>query len=306
MSRRTRAQLRGTVLSVHGQFAKVLTESGVERRLLSLKKLGPLASGDRVLWTAEGRGGTIAECEPRTSVLNRFDELGRPRPVAANLDQVLVVWAPRPPTPIGFLDRYLAALTHQDLSAGVIGNKAETDTPQDARERGRLRELYTGIGYQWLDVSAHTGAGLELLKEILSGKSSAFVGQSGVGKSSLVNALGGRSAQDTGALTEDGTHGRHTTSAARMLDLPGAIRLIDSPGIRNFATGHIPEPQLQLGFPEIMQQMAQCRFRNCLHRREPGCAVLKAVDDGLIDGDRMRSYFAMLDDSSALAAERFD
>jgi ribosome biogenesis GTPase / thiamine phosphate phosphatase len=295
----------GTVLSAHGQFAKVLTGAGEERRLRCRKKVGPLASGDQVQWLPEGRAGTIVEREERRTVLNRFDDLGRPRPVAANLDLVLVVWAPRPPSPAGFLDRYLATLTLQGLAAAVIANKIDLDTEAQGQLREQQRTLYNALDYPWLDVSAHSQTGLDALKTALAQRCSALVGQSGVGKSSLVNALGGRATQTTGNLTEDESHGRHTTSASRLLELPGAIRIIDSPGIRNFATGHIPSNELQHGFPEIAHYAQSCRFRNCLHQHEPGCAVLSAVDERQIDASRIRSYLAMLDDSQLLAAGRF-
>jgi ribosome biogenesis GTPase len=305
MPRPDRNPSSGTVLSAHGQFAKVLTATGEERRLRTRKKVGPLASGDRVQWLPEGKSGTIVACETRTSALNRFDDLGRPRPVAANLDLVLVVWAPRPPSPAGFLDRYLATLTLQNLPAAIVANKVDRDTASEARLREQRRALYVTLNYQWLDVSAHSKSGLDALRKLLENACSALVGQSGVGKSSLVNALSGHEAQSTGNLTEDESHGRHTTSASRLLNLPDAIRIIDSPGIRNFATGHIPSSKLQDGFPEIAHHAQDCRFRNCLHQREPGCAVLAAAQDARIDAIRIRSYLSMLEDSQQLAAERY-
>jgi ribosome biogenesis GTPase / thiamine phosphate phosphatase len=282
------------VVSVHGQFVKVRDENGREHRVRSRHKLAPLASGDLVEFTAERGSGSVEVLHERHSLLVRTDSVGAGRPVAANIDLVLILWAPVPQTPSGFIDRYLVNLELQSLPALLVGSKFDRVEPEFTELRTRERALYAGIGYDWIDVSSVNHAGLDELSAELANKTAAIVGQSGVGKSSLVNALSDEDFQAVGPLTQNEAHGTHTTSATRLLSLANGCTVIDSPGVREFATGHLRRADLASGFPEMREHLDQCRFRNCLHRHEPDCAVQAAVAKGTIDARRMLSYQQML------------
>ena len=291
------ANLAGIVVSVHGEFAKVQDGDGKVHRLRSRKQLPRLASGDRVGWRKLRGGGSIEQLHPRRSLLERTDAGGGTRPIAANLDLVAVVWAPAPPTPVTFIDRYLAHLAYNNLSVLLVGNKVDRDDDVSGLKREALRKTYSDCGYEWLDVSAKSGLGMDTLEAAISGKVCAFVGQSGVGKSSIINALGAPDAQATGRLTDDGTHGTHTTSATRLINLPSGATLIDSPGVRDIATSYLPPRDVGQGFPEMQPYVGDCKFRNCLHKLEPDCAVAEAAERGDISATRMQSYLVMLADS---------
>ncbi|MEM7407243.1 MAG: ribosome small subunit-dependent GTPase A [Pseudomonadota bacterium] len=292
--RQDSVQHLGTVVSVHGQFARVADSDGKVLRLRSRQRLPALASGDEVTF---GASGSIEALLNRRSELIRNDRLGRPRIVAANLDLVAVVWAPVPHTPDLFVDRYLVVLTAQQLPVLLLGSKADQTDPAHASARRTVRCRYTGLGYDWLDISAKTGAGLEALRGALRGKVVALVGQSGVGKSSIVNALAERDVQDVGDLTRDDRHGTHTTSAARLLRLPGEVTLVDSPGIRSLGTNHLAPAEVARGFPELLEPASRCRFRDCLHQLEPDCQVRATLANGELDPVRMHSYATMLAES---------
>lgn len=284
----------GTVISVHGQFARVANTAGKVLRLRSRHRLPPLASGDEVQFSDSG---SIESLLPRRTELIRNDRQGVARIVAANLDLVAVVWAPAPHTPDLFVDRYLVVLTAQELPVLLIGSKSDYRGEAPGTSRQAVRARYEQLGYPWLDVSAKTGCGIPALREHLSGKVAALVGQSGVGKSSLVNTLAGDTVQDVGRLTQDARHGTHTTSAARLLRLPDDVTLIDSPGIRSLGTHHLAPVELSHGFPELHEPASRCRFRDCLHQREPDCQVRAALEAGILDPVRMQSYQTMLDES---------
>lgn len=284
----------GTVVSVHGEFAKVQCDDGRIRRLRSRRQLTRLASGDVVQWRAQRGGGSIETLKARRSLLARTDPNGNKKPIAANLDLVAVVWSPVPNTPVAFIDRYLAHLAYNRLQAILIGNKLDRDDATFSAQRTQLRDLYTKCGYTWLDVSAKAGVGIDTLATELSNKTCAVVGQSGVGKSSIVNALSTPETQATGRLTDDEAHGTHTTSAARLVELQCGGTLIDSPGVRDIATAYLPPRDVSLGFPEMSELSSNCKFRDCLHQAEPECAVNDAVRRGEIAKSRMQSYAEML------------
>jgi ribosome biogenesis GTPase len=229
----------------------------------------------------------VVEVLPRRRALYRTSLRGRSEPVVANLEQLLVVLAPVPVPDLFVVDRYLAAAASADIAATLVVNKDELGP--DAALAAELA-AYAAAGYGAVRCSAHSGAGLELLLgAVPSGAVAALVGQSGVGKSSLIARLLPQQRLAVGDLARD-QGGRHTTTAARLFDLPEGRALIDSPGVRDFAPAieHL-EPRT-LGFVEVARLAAHCRFLDCRHMREPGCAVQAAAAAGTLPPRRYESY----------------
>lgn len=295
----------GTVTAHFG--GQVLVEAGADApvRCHFRATLEQLVVGDRVLWCPPrepGSGdGVVTAIEPRTTVLKRPDNYGNLKPVAANVDQMLVVFAPRPVPSTVLLDRYLVAAELSGVNAMLVLNKADLIEEPERARLDELTALYQGLGYPLLAVSASSGEGMTPLSEALAGHTSVFVGQSGVGKSSLVNVLLPEAALDVGELSTVSGLGQHTTTTARLFHLPDGGNLIDSPGIREFGLWHINEQDLLRGYRDLAALAGHCRFRNCTHHHEPGCALTQAAEDGAISAERLANFFrieATLDDAS--------
>jgi len=253
--------------------------------------LPTLVTGDRVVWRPGNQGiGVIVAQLPRHSELCRPDMRGQLKPVAANVDQIIVVFAPIPEPHANLIDRYLIAAEHAGIAPLLLLNKADLIDEGNRAALESLLGVYRQLDYPLLEVSAHDGAGMSALREHLDGRISVFVGQSGVGKSSLVNSLLPDVDTRVGALSEHTGKGTHTTTTARLFHFPGGGDLIDSPGIREFGLGHVSRADVEAGFIEFRDLLGTCRFRDCRHDREPGCALLKALDDGRIQPQRMASY----------------
>ncbi|MBC7199824.1 MAG: small ribosomal subunit biogenesis GTPase RsgA [Pseudomonas balearica] len=253
--------------------------------------LPTLVTGDRVVWRPGNQGiGVIVAQLPRHSELCRPDMRGQLKPVAANVDQIIVVFAPIPEPHANLIDRYLIAAEHAGIAPLLLLNKADLIDEGNRAALESLLGVYRQLDYPLLEVSAHDGAGMSALRERLDGRISVFVGQSGVGKSSLVNSLLPDVDTRVGALSEQTGKGTHTTTTARLFHFPGGGDLIDSPGIREFGLGHVSRADVEAGFIEFRDLLGTCRFRDCRHDREPGCALLKALDDGRIQPQRMASY----------------
>ena len=264
----------------------------------------PVVIGDRVQFTQlEGpeRQGAIEE------ILERKNAISRPQPsggqhrkleqvVVANLDRLwIVVSLAQPPLNRRFLDRILAACLHQGIDSGVILNKV--DLP-DATDPEPLRSVYESIDCPVHVCSATTGTGLAGLVSDLAGRIHAFVGLSGVGKSSLLSAIQpGLDLRVASVGEKGGGHGRHTTTASQLFWLPDVEGWVaDTPGMREFGLWGMFRKELSDGFVEFREHAEDCRFRDCLHRSEPGCAVTEAVEKGEIDAERYASYAALLDE----------
>jgi ribosome biogenesis GTPase len=253
--------------------------------------LPPLVTGDRVVWRAgiQGSGVIVAQL-PRSSELCRPDMRGVLKPVAANVDQIVIVFAPLPHPHANLIDRYLVAAEHAGIHPLLLLNKADLVDDENGAMLDELLGVYRQLGYPLLEVSAREGGGMEDLMARLDGHISVFVGQSGVGKSSLVNSLLPGVDTRVGALSELTGKGTHTTTTARLFHFPGGGELIDSPGIREFGLGHVSRDDVEAGFIEFNDLLGTCRFRDCKHDREPGCALLKALEDGRVHPQRMASY----------------
>ena len=289
-------QREGQVVVRHGQNLIVRTPEGDDIHCLFRQNLGEIVCGDRVLWQpTEDGGGVVVALLPRSTTLSRPDFSGREKPLAANISQLVVVLAPRP-EPSGYLlNQYLIAAELIGVHGVICLNKADLLSPaEQAAFRVRFSH-YTRIGYPVIQVSAKTEHGLAPLLDLLKGHTSILVGQSGVGKSSLINALLPTPELEEGALSEATGLGRHTTSAATLYELESGGEIIDSPGVRSFRLGKLDRDQLEAGFPELRALRGQCRFSNCSHRQEPDCAVRQAVAEGRIHPDRLASFQHLAD-----------
>lgn len=253
--------------------------------------LPPLVTGDLVVWRAGQQGhGVVTACLPRSSELCRPDSRNQLKPVAANIDQIIIVFAPLPEPHANLIDRYLVAASHAGIRPLLLLNKKDLLADRRSHKAQQLLETYQQLGYRILAVSAETGAGLDLLCQRLKDNTSVFVGQSGVGKSSLINQLLPEANTAVGPLSGVTGKGTHTTTTARLFHFPGGGRLIDSPGIREFGLGHVGLDDIQAGFMEMQQFFGLCKFRDCSHEHEPGCALLQAVADGKISLPRLESF----------------
>lgn len=294
-------QQNGRVIAYYGHQADVIAEDdiGLMRRCRLRAHLEPLATGDRVTWCNGNPFGLITGVEPRSSVLERPDANGRRRLVAANIQRIAIVVAPAPLPHANLIDRYLVAAESQHILPLLIVNKA--DLPADVLQPlSDLLARYPPLGYQVLWVSARTGSGLDALAATLAPHTSVVVGQSGVGKSSLINALQPTACATVGALSEAVIKGRHTTTNTRLFKLPKGGCLIDSPGIREFGLWHLDATQVFLGFIEFAPHFGQCRFRDCRHANEPDCALLAALALRQIAPQRLESYRQIVNSLAAL------
>lgn len=278
----------GLVVARHRRHVVVEDATRTRRTCLTRgRRLAPLV-GDRVLWRKDEGSSVVTAVLERESTLTRIDARGRREDVAANVDQLLVVTATEPKTDTFLLDRYLAGAELLRLRGGVIFNKVDL-----LPRAPDFLAVYATIGYPVHCTSARAGTGLDELSAVMRGRRSAMVGQSGVGKSSLLNALLGESAQAVGTLSEKSGHGRHTTTAAMLYRLPGGGELIDSPGVRHYAPYIERLADVQHGFREFRAQLGRCRFDDCLHLAEPDCAVKAAVASGEVEAGRYDSYAKM-------------
>jgi len=276
----------GTVLASFGRGVLVQTSEGLVRCGLKGRKLR-VVCGDRVTWgyPPSADGPSVEFIEPRRNLIERIDSRGRPEPVAANIDKLAIVVAPEP-TPDWFLvDRYWAGAVLKDLEALIIVNKKDLGTDDIEPQLGEYRKL----NLRCIEVSCQSGDGIADLERLLSGSVSLLVGQSGVGKSSLVNALAPEAAAQTAELTRD-AEGRHTTTTARWYQLDPASAIIDAPGVRDFAPPAHLVRAAERGFVEVHERSVQCRFKDCRHMQEPGCAVRTAVINQQISTRRYESY----------------
>jgi ribosome biogenesis GTPase len=243
---------------------------------------------------------TVVERLPRRNVLCRSDSRGRSEPLAANLDQLGVVVAPRPACDPFIVDRYLAGAAQAGIATLLVVNKQDIGGEgDDLSFVGPLR----AIGLPVVAVSARTGTGLDELVARLSGRRSLLAGQSGVGKSSLLNALAGEALRATGHLSNASGEGRHTTVSSAILKTPWG-EIVDSPGVRDYAPPLVPLREVQHGYIEIAGLSAGCRFPDCLHLREPQCAVRSAAESGQIDARRYESYRRLLNLNRQLGDRR--
>ena len=301
--------MTGLVIKNTGSWYLVRTDEGRDVeckvkgtfRLKGIRSTNPVAVGDRVRICANP-GGTafITDIEERKNyIIRRSSNLSKQSHIlAANLDQcMLVATVNYPETSTTFIDRFLATAEAYRIPTLILFNKIDLYDEDDTRYLDGLVHLYTTIGYPCIKVSALDGRGLDEVKDKLRGAITLFSGNSGVGKSTLLNALLPGTDARTGEISQAHNKGMHTTTFSEMypVDQAGGY-LIDTPGIKGFGTFDMEVEEIGHYFPEIFEASAECKYGNCTHRQEPGCAVLRAVEEHRISQSRYASYLSMLDD----------
>ena len=300
--------LKGLVIKNTGSWYTVLFDDGSTAdckikgnfRLRGIRSTNPVAVGDRV----EVKEGFIIEIEDRRNyIIRKSINLSKQSHIlAANVDQaLLIVTVSKPETSTTFIDRFLASAEAYRVPVILIFNKTDLLTADEQHYQQLLLNLYEQIGYECRAISATTGQGVEELRPLLEGKITLLSGNSGVGKSTLINRLVPHANQRTAEISDAHNTGMHTTTFSEMIPLtphplPLTSYLIDTPGIKGFGTFDMEREELTSYFKEIFEFSKQCRFSDCTHTHEPGCAVIKAVEDHYIAQSRYQSYLSMLDD----------
>ena len=300
--------MKGLVIRNTGSWYTVLTDDGemVESkikgnfRLKGIRSTNPVAVGDRVGIVCNQEGTAfINEIEDRRNyIVRKSPNLSKQSHIiAANVDQAfLIATVNYPVTSLTFIDRFLASAEAYRVPVVLVLNKTDILNEEDLRLQQMVDHLYSTIGYDVLQVSAQNGMGMERLASMLAGKVSLFSGNSGVGKSTLLNRLIPGLKLRTANLSQAHGTGMHTTTFSEMLQLPGGGWTIDTPGIKGFGSFDMEPEEICGYFREIFHFSKNCRFSNCTHTHEPGCAVLKALDEHYIAQSRYNSYVGMLED----------
>lgn len=298
----------GLVIKNTGSWYLVKTEDGEIEckvkgnfRLKGIRSTNPVTVGDRVkiLLSSEGTAAFITEIENRKNyIIRRSSNLSKQSHIiAANLDRVLlIVTANYPTTSTTFIDRFLASAEAYRVPATIVINKMDAYDAETTDYVDALVALYEQIGYPCLKISARNDEGIDKLRELLKDQISLFSGNSGVGKSTLINLLVPEADLKTGAISSSHNKGMHTTTFSEMIALPEGGYIIDTPGIKGFGTIDMAREEIYHFFPDLFKHAENCRFHNCLHLQEPGCAVRQAVEEHLISESRYASYLSMLED----------
>jgi ribosome biogenesis GTPase len=293
------SQESGVVISRYGQHADVEDGNGDILRCNIRRTINSLVCGDKVLWrrakmTENLLQGVIEAVHDRHSVLTRPDFYDGIKPVAANIDQIMIVSAVLPDFSPSIIDRYLVATEDVEIEPVLLLNKTDLLTDDQQAYIYDYIEMYRQIGYSFHLVSNKTQRGLDEIQALLKDRVSIFVGQSGVGKSSLTNSLLPQSNIETREVSENSRLGVHTTTVARLYHFPSGGELIDSPGIRDFALWHLDPDRVTWCFKEFRDYLGGCKFRDCKHLKDPGCLIRQAVDEGKIHQQRYDSYHRIL------------
>ena len=269
-------------------------------RLKGIRSTNPVVIGDRVEIeiNPEGTAYITEILDRKNYMIRRASNLSKQSHIlAANIDlAILVVTVNYPQTTTVFIDRFLATAEAYQIPVQLIFNKIDRYDADDPEYLDALIRLYTSIRYPCLKMCALTGEGVDALKSLLDGKTSLFSGHSGVGKSTIINRLLPEVNLKTAGISEYHKKGMHTTTFSEMIPLPGGGYVIDTPGIKGFGTIEMEGAEVAHYFPEIFRISSGCRFNNCTHRNEPGCAVIKAVNDQFISESRYKSYLNILED----------
>ncbi len=286
---------RGRIVSHYGANFSVQDAQGNLYLCGSRRNLPKLVCGDYVTWQSTGeQEGIIVALQPRHSLLARPGYHQQLKPIAANIDQILVVIAPQPSIDEDLINRYLVAATLTAITPVIVLNKVDLLSAKEMLNIRQRLQVYEQLGYTVIPASTHQKQGLKELLNQLENKTSIFVGQSGVGKSSLIKTILPDTSIRIGELSHASGQGKHTTTVSTLYQLPHHGAIIDSPGIREFGLGQFDAAQIAQGFVEFQPLIPQCKFNDCSHHTEPGCAVRLAVDAGSVQKSRYNSFLRIV------------
>ncbi|MBE6219835.1 MAG: ribosome small subunit-dependent GTPase A [Rikenellaceae bacterium] len=298
-------RIEGIVTSATGSWYEVATEVGTlncrirgRLRLKGVRSTNPVVVGDRVVVEPDGDSSVIVEIVPRRNyVIRRASNLSKESHIiAANIDHaLLIVTLHSPTTPKEFVDRFLITCEAYKVPVSIVLGKADTLTEEWAAEAEEFTAIYEDAGYEVLRLSSTTGEGVEHIRAMLRGRTTLVAGNSGVGKSTLIGSIDPTLDIRTGEISDSHQQGKHTTTFSTMYPLEGGY-IIDTPGIKGFGLIDIDDKELCRYFPEMMRLAPECRFYNCTHTHEPGCAVTEAVKEGHVAWSRYESYLKILDE----------
>ena len=287
------------VKSADGEFHQCRMKGKL--RLKGIKSTNPIAVGDKVVFDLEKKGdeetGVIKKILDRDNFIVRksVNLSKQTHIIAANIDQVfLLITINNPPTFTTFIDRFLVSTRAYRIDTILVFNKIDSYEIEERAEILYLKDIYEAIGYRCVEVSATENKNVSEIKEIMTGKTSMFVGHSGVGKSTLVNAIEPTLNLKTKQISDQHKQGQHTTTFAEMFDLSFDARIIDTPGIKGFGVVDIDKYELGDYFPEFFALKQDCKFNNCIHTKEPNCAVKEALEEERVSWSRYKSYLQIL------------
>lgn len=292
----------GIVISRFGMHADVESTEGTVHRCNIRRTLRSLVTGDRVVWrpglgTHIGVKGIVEAVHERTSVLTRPDIYDGLKPIAANINQIVIVSAILPELSLNMIDRYLVACETLEVEPLIVLNKVDLLDTEGRKFVDEAMQIYRNINYRVLEVSSRTKEGMDAFIAALAGRISIFAGQSGVGKSSLLNALLPPTENEilVNEVSDVSGLGQHTTTAARLYHFQHGGDVIDSPGVREFGLWHLEPEQITRSYVEFRDYIGGCKFRDCTHGSDPGCAIRQAVDNGDIAEERFDNYHRILE-----------
>ncbi|MCK3658825.1 ribosome biogenesis GTPase RsgA [Pasteurellaceae bacterium Pebbles2] len=289
----------GVVVTRYSMHADVESTQGEIFRCNLRRTLSSVVVGDQVVWRAgqeqlQGISGVIEAVKPRKNSLARPDYYDGLKVMASNIDRIIIVSAVLPTLSLNIIDRYLVICETANIPAVIVLNKVDLLSDEELANAEAQLKIYQDIGYETLMISAQTGKNMEKLTALLSHGTSIFVGQSGVGKSSLVNQIMPEVNAQIGAVSENSGLGQHTTTSSRLYHLPQGGELIDSPGIREFGLWHLEADQITKGYREFQYFLGTCKFRDCKHLNDPECALREAVEQGKIHPVRFENYHRLI------------
>lgn len=299
----------GVVVTRYSIHADVEDEQGDIYRCNLRRTLSSLVVGDKVVWRKgneqlQGVSGVIEAIHPRENEIARPDYYDGLKPIAANINRIIIVSAVLPMLSLNIIDRYLVVCETAGITPLIVLNKVDLLTEIQHQEAEQQLKIYQDIGYETLMISAKSGENMEKLTALLAQGTAIFVGQSGVGKSSLINHILPMVNAQVGDISEISGLGQHTTTSSRLYHLPQGGNLIDSPGIREFGLWHLDADQITKGYREFQYVLGTCKFRDCKHLNDPGCALREAVEQGKISPIRYENYHRLIESLTETKSQR--